>query len=56
MRRLDSRSLRSFSSFSWSGPRELDDIVKKELLVDKSNKEVSEIWLKYHEEKVRLRE
>jgi hypothetical protein len=43
---------RHFSSTSWSGPRSLDDIVKKELLVGKSSEEVADIWLKYHEEKV----
>eukprot|EP00545_Synedropsis_sp_CCMP1620_P007941 CAMPEP_0119015512 /NCGR_PEP_ID=MMETSP1176-20130426/11157_1 /TAXON_ID=265551 /ORGANISM="Synedropsis recta cf, Strain CCMP1620" /LENGTH=214 /DNA_ID=CAMNT_0006968811 /DNA_START=190 /DNA_END=834 /DNA_ORIENTATION=- len=41
----------SFSTFSWAGPRSLDEIVKKELMVDKNAEEVSDIWIKYHEEK-----
>lgn len=43
-----------FSSFSWSGPRALNDILKKELLIGKSREEISDIWLKYHQEKVRF--
>lgn len=44
-----------FSSFTWSGPRALNDILKKELLIGKSREEISDIWLKYHQEKVRLK-
>jgi len=40
-------------SFSFAGPRRLDEIIKKELVKDKSGAEVAEIWYKYHEEKVR---
>jgi ATP synthase F1 complex assembly factor 1 len=50
-RLMPHRQTASFSSFSWTGPRALEDIIKKELLVDKTADEVSAIWLKYHEEK-----
>jgi len=40
-------------SFSFSGPKKLDDVVKKELLESKSEVEVKDIWLTYHENKVR---
>lgn len=39
-------------SFSFVGPRSLNDILKTELLADKNASEVSEIWISYHEPKV----
>ena len=39
-------------SFSFVGPRNLDDILKKELIGDKSPTEVADIWYSYHEGKV----
>lgn len=38
-------------SFSFAGARKLDEIVKKELLDDKTAAEVSDIWYTYHEER-----
>lgn len=43
-------AIRSFS-FSFSGARKLDEILKKELLEDKTAAEVSDIWYTYHEER-----
>jgi len=40
----------SFSSFSWTGPRSLNEILKKELLVGKTRDEISDIWKQFHEE------
>ena len=40
------------STFSWTGPRSLNEIIKKELLIGKSAEEVSSIWKEYHDEKV----
>eukprot|EP00560_Eucampia_antarctica_P000484 CAMPEP_0197833678 /NCGR_PEP_ID=MMETSP1437-20131217/19772_1 /TAXON_ID=49252 ORGANISM="Eucampia antarctica, Strain CCMP1452" /NCGR_SAMPLE_ID=MMETSP1437 /ASSEMBLY_ACC=CAM_ASM_001096 /LENGTH=209 /DNA_ID=CAMNT_0043437869 /DNA_START=33 /DNA_END=659 /DNA_ORIENTATION=+ len=37
--------------FSFAGPRSLDEIVKMDLLKDKSVAEVSDIWMTYHENK-----
>jgi hypothetical protein len=45
--------IRNFS-FTFAGPRHLDDIVKKDLLEDKNSADIAEIWCSYHEEKVRL--
>lgn len=38
-------------SFSFAGPKELNDILKKELVQDKPRSEVADIWYSYHEEK-----
>ena len=38
-------------SFSFAGPRKLDDIIKKELVDDKDTDELSAIWNQYHEGK-----
>ena len=51
---VTSQSVRCFS-FSFAGPRKLDDIMKKELVEDKSPTEVADIWYTYHEGKVRKR-
>ena len=43
---------RSFS-FNFAGPKKLHDILKKELVEDKSKTEIADLWYKYHEGKVR---
>ena len=43
-----------FFSFNFAGPKTLDDILKKELVEDKSATEVADIWYSYHENKVRV--
>ena len=40
-------------SFNFAGPKQLDDILKKELVEDKNATEVADIWYTYHENKVR---
>uniref|UniRef100_A0A7S1UVE6 ATP synthase mitochondrial F1 complex assembly factor 1 n=1 Tax=Grammatophora oceanica TaxID=210454 RepID=A0A7S1UVE6_9STRA len=45
-----SRSSRSLS-FSFAGPRKLNDIVKKELIDEKTSSEIADIWLTFHETK-----
>jgi hypothetical protein len=40
-------------SFSFVGPKTLEDVLKKELVADKSATEVADIWYTYHEDKVR---
>lgn len=47
-----SNSRRSFS-FSFVGPRKLEDIIKKDLIKDKEGTEIADIWFTYHEETVR---
>ena len=47
---MDRYLTRNFS-FSFAGARNLEEIVKKELLEDKTAAEVSDIWYTYHEEK-----
>ena len=39
-------------SFTFAGPRTLDEILKKELTEDKSATEVADLWYTYHENKV----
>lgn len=36
-------------SFSFAGPRVLDEIIKKDMLESKSGAEISDIWYTYHE-------
>jgi hypothetical protein len=43
---------RSFS-FSFVGPKTLEDVLKKDLMAGKSATEVADIWFSYHEKKVR---
>lgn len=38
-------------SFSFAGPKKLHDILKKELVEDKTRTEISEMWYSYHEGK-----
>lgn len=40
-------------SFSFAGPRQLDEILKKDMVIDKSASEVSDLWFAYHDSKVR---
>jgi hypothetical protein len=42
---------RSFS-FTFAGPRTLDEVVKKELIENKTGAEIADVWYTYHEEKV----
>ena len=39
------------NNFSFAGPRKLDEILKTELIKDKSKAEVSDLWMTYHESK-----
>ena len=39
-------------SFNFAGPRKLDEILKKELVEDKSTTEIADLWYTYHESKV----
>lgn len=41
-------------SFNFAGPKNLNDILKKELIEDKSATEVADIWYTYHENKVSI--
>eukprot|EP00934_Nitzschia_sp_Nitz4_P001343 Nitzschia sp. Nitz4//scaffold174_size87051//10180//11038//NITZ4_005100-RA/size87051-augustus-gene-0.54-mRNA-1//1//CDS//3329538845//1343//frame0 len=36
-------------SFTFAGPRKLDDILKKELVEDKSSEDITDLWYTYHE-------
>jgi len=36
-------------SFSFAGPRKLDEIMKLEMVEDKSSKDVEDLWLSFHE-------
>lgn len=42
------------SGFSFAGAKKLEDVIKLDLIQDKSKAEVSDIWLTYHEEKERV--
>ena len=42
------------SNFSFAGPQKLADVMKTELLEDKSKTEISDIWMSYHETKERV--
>lgn len=42
-------------SFNFAGPKQLDDILKKDLVEDKSATDVADIWYTYHENKVSVR-
>ena len=48
------RHFRCLSSFTFAGPRSLDDIIKKDMLQDKTLDEIAEIWHAYHQSKVRI--
>lgn len=49
---LSNGFLSRFSSFSFAGPRKLNDILKQDMIADKTGAEVSELWHLYHESKV----
>lgn len=40
-------------SFTFAGPRSLEEIIKKDLVQNKTSGEVTDIWYSYHESKVR---
>ena len=40
-----------YMSFSFAGPRTLNEIMKKEMVEDKKGNEVSDIWFSYHDSK-----
>lgn len=42
------------SGFSFAGAKKLEDVIKLDLIQDKSKAEVSDIWLTYHEDKERV--
>ena len=44
---------RRYLSFSFAGPRTLEEIIKKELIESKTAAEIEDIWFTYHESKVR---
>lgn len=45
---------RHMSGFSFAGPRNLNEIMKTDLLHDKKKAEISDIWMTYHENKERV--
>ena len=51
LKRTSTRSRRLFSGFSFAGPKKLHDILKKELIEDKTRTEISDLWFTYHESK-----
>lgn len=42
---------RRLFSFSFAGPKNLNDILKKDLVKDKTKSEISDLWYTYHENK-----
>ncbi|KAL7473244.1 hypothetical protein ACHAXS_013676 [Conticribra weissflogii] len=42
------------TNFSFAGPRKLDDIIKLDLVKDKSTAEISDMWMTYHEGKEKV--
>eukprot|EP00533_Pseudo-nitzschia_delicatissima_P006192 CAMPEP_0116099498 /NCGR_PEP_ID=MMETSP0327-20121206/11794_1 /TAXON_ID=44447 /ORGANISM="Pseudo-nitzschia delicatissima, Strain B596" /LENGTH=213 /DNA_ID=CAMNT_0003591367 /DNA_START=228 /DNA_END=869 /DNA_ORIENTATION=- len=42
---------RRYFSFSFASPKKLDDILKKELVQDKTKTEISDLWYSFHEGK-----
>jgi hypothetical protein len=45
------RPTQRWLSFSFAGPKTLDDVMKKDLMQGKSGAEISDIWYSYHENK-----
>ena len=45
---------RYMSGFSFAGPRNLNEILKTELIEGKNKAEISDIWMTYHENKERV--
>ena len=50
--RLTSQQRRDFT-FSFAGPRKLNDILKLDSIKDKSGTDIEDMWYRYHETKVR---
>lgn len=48
---LSIQTCRTMSSLTFAGLRSLNDIVKKELLENKTPAEIADIWYTYHETK-----
>jgi hypothetical protein len=46
------RLSRAFSSFSFAGPKKIDEILQKEKVQGLSSSEISDLWMTYHEPKV----
>jgi hypothetical protein len=46
-----SLSGKRYLSFSFAGPRTLDEILKKDLVAEKTGSEVSDLWYSYHDGK-----
>lgn len=42
-------------SFSFAGPQKLDEVLKKDLVEDKTGSEVADLWKSYHKGKVRVK-
>lgn len=42
------------TNFSFAGPRKLDDIIKLDMVKDKSTAEISDMWMTYHEGKEKV--
>ena len=42
---------RCFSSFSFAGPKTLDEILQKEKMKDLQSSEIADLWMSYHEQK-----
>jgi hypothetical protein len=49
---LNSQNNARCFSFVFAGPRDLNTILKKELVEGKSRAEVADLWYSYHENKV----
>jgi len=39
------------NNFSFAGPKKLDEILKTEMIEDKSKADVTDLWMAYHEQK-----
>ena len=50
----DIGNMQKRTNFSYAGPRKLGDILKTELLHDKSTTEISDMWMTYHEGKEKV--
>lgn len=51
-RGLPSTTQRRHLSFTFAGPRVLDEIIKKDILEVKTGAEIADIWYTYHEARV----
>ena len=48
---LQAISRKRYLSFTFAGPRQLEEILKKDMVQDKSGTEVSDLWYSYHDQK-----